>query len=321
MNVFIASAGRRTSLVLAFKQAVLPREGRVYAGDMDGLAPALYLADEAVRLPRISDPDYIETLLDLVERYRIRLLIPTLDTELLLFAQAREAFAERGCLALVSSPELIHITADKWDTGRVFEERGISVPPSWLPEGLDREALPENLFVKPRSGSASQHTYATHRGNLDVVLPRVPNPIIQQEIRAPELTVDALLGLDGTPLHYVPRLRIRTLGGESIQGVTVSDTELRDWLLQVLAVVSELGGIGPFTLQLFQTEDGLLLSEINPRFGGGVPLTFRAGGRYPEWLMQQLAGCPAAPRIGQYQVGLYMTRTYTEHFVEAPLWR
>src|SRR2546430_1478026 len=97
MNVFIASGGRRTSLVSAFNHAAHARGGSLHVGDIDGLAPALYLADHPVKSPRIQDPGYIPFLLNYVEREKIALLVPTLDTELELLAAARPAFSAVGC--------------------------------------------------------------------------------------------------------------------------------------------------------------------------------------------------------------------------------
>ena len=55
-TVLVAAAGRRTTLVRAFVEATAARGGRTIAGDVDPLAPALSLADDAVRLPRTSYP-------------------------------------------------------------------------------------------------------------------------------------------------------------------------------------------------------------------------------------------------------------------------
>jgi carbamoyl-phosphate synthase large subunit len=75
------------------------------------------------------------------------------------------------------------------------------------------------------------------------------------------------------------------------------------------------------TLQAFLTDEGPLLSEINPRFGGGFPLTLAAGGDYPEWIMQMLEGRCVPPRLGDYEVDLYMTRYHAELIGQKPLWR
>ena len=82
MNVLITSAGRRVSLLRAFQEQTAARNGGTFAGDQDPLAPALHLADDAFVLPPIEDPTYIDALLSIVKRRKIKLLVPTIDTEL-----------------------------------------------------------------------------------------------------------------------------------------------------------------------------------------------------------------------------------------------
>ena len=194
----------------------------------------------------------------------------------------------------------------------------IRTPRSWLPDGLEGVSLPDQLFIRPRDGSASQNAFRADREHLAARLPDVPNAIIQEYVDGREITIDALIDFDGNPIHYVPRLRVRTLAGESIQGVTIPDDDIRDWILKLLHAVAGLGGRGAMTLQAFLTARGPVFSEINPRFGGGFPLAQRAGGHYPEWLLQLLEGRPLKPRIGDYEKGLYMTRYYVEEFTRQP---
>src|SRR5690606_34121931 len=189
----------------------------------------------------------------------------TIDTELPLLAAASKTIHKVGCVVLISSRQFIDICNDKWLTVTVFGEHGVRVPLSWLPGTIDG-TLPEKLFVKPRAGSASQHTYAVDRSEVCNVIPMVPDPIIQERLEGQEITVDALLDLNGTPIHYVPRKRIRTVGGESIQGITIDDGEIRSWMTDVLRIAGELGARGPITIQFFDTPGGPVLSEINPRF-------------------------------------------------------
>lgn len=320
MNVLITSAGRRTTLLKHFQAACRAHGGKVLAGDMDPLAPALYLADRGFVLPAIGHGSYLDRLIDIVRREKIRLLVPTIDPELPFLAEHAEAIAEAGGLALISTRELTGITGDKWLTTTRLAEAGIEVPRSWLPDSMEPDTLPRDLFIKPRDGSASQHAYAIERDGLAVMLERVPNAIVQERLDGPEITIDALLDLDGRPLHYVPRRRVRTLAGESIQGVTIDDGNgLGDWLVRVLRAVAGFGGRGPMTLQAFLTARGPVLTEINPRFGGGFPLGHAAGGLYPEWLLRMVDGEHLEPRLGEYERGLYMTRFNTEHFTNRPI--
>ena len=321
MNVLVAAAGRRTSLVLAFVEAARHYGGRVLASDVDPLAPALFLADEALRTPRTDDPDYLPTLLDAVRREDVRLVVPTIDTDLPVFAANVAAFAALGCRVAISAESFVAITLDKYLTGVTFGATGLRVPAFWLPPITAVEALPARLFVKPRHGSASQNTHNVAREDLQSVLHFVPAPIVQEVLSGPEITVDALLDLEGQPIHYVPRRRIRTLGGESIQGITLEhEAALEAWIEEVLQLCSGFGAAGPLTIQAFLTSEGPVLSEINPRFGGGYPLGLAAGGQYPVWLMQMAEARQVEPRLGQYQAGLYMTRYYTELFTRTPRW-
>lgn len=320
MNVLVTCAGRRTSLLKEFAHAVHRRNGIVVAADVDGLAPAAILADRAVKMPLLHDSDYVARLAQIIVDLEINLVVPTIDTELTLLAANRDRLSQLGCFTLVSSEELVTILRDKFTMARVFSENTIRVPLSWIPDTIDVSVLPERLFIKPRDGSASKHVYRVHKNQLDAILPLVPNPMVQEEIEGLEITVDGLLDMKGRCVHYVPRVRAKTLAGESVESVTIDDEDLREWLLKVFEILGHMGGIGPMTVQAFLSKDGPVLLGINPRFGGGVPLTFAAGGHYPEWILQMLEGKHVPSKIGEYARGLWMTRYYVEVFRENPLW-
>ncbi|OPZ49708.1 MAG: carbamoyl phosphate synthase-like protein [Firmicutes bacterium ADurb.BinA052] len=320
MNVLITCAGRRTSLLSEFVKAARRREGIVAAADTDALAPAVMLADTAVRMPPLRDSSYISVLEGAIRDMHADLVVPTIDTELLLLATYKERLERNGCTVLVSASNLVEILRDKFVMASVFSRHGIRVPACWVPGSINASDLPDALFVKPRDGSASKHVYRLRRSQLDAVLPMVPSPMVQEEIQGPEITVDGLLDMAGRCVHYVPRRRVKTLAGESVQSVTIDDSDIREWLLAVFGILGSMGGIGPMTVQAFLTDDGPVLSEINPRFGGGVPLAFAAGGHYPEWILQMLGGEHVESRIGEYTKGLWMTRHHIEVFTERPLW-
>ena len=133
------------------------------------------------------------------------------------------------------------------------EVAGIATPASWVPSELTAATLPSRLFIKPRDGSASLHIYCVDRDHLPDFLPLVPNPMIQEVLQGTEITIDALIDFEGALLHYVPRVRLRTMAGESIQGRTISDSEIRDWLIECLDIAARMGARGPITLQAFLT--------------------------------------------------------------------
>lgn len=315
MNVLLTSAGRRTSLLRLFRSAA-EQGGQVWAGDTDPLAPTLQAADRSVVLPSIQAPSYLPTLLDHVDAHDIDLVVPLIDPDLLSLAEARSRFDDAGCQLLTSDPSLLDLAHDKWSTVQHFSERGFRTPASWLPEKSLPDEWTDPVFIKPRQGSASTNARRVDRDEAARVAASMESPLLQEVVDAPEVTVDALFDLSGRLLHYVPRLRLRTMAGESIQGRTLSDPDLDAWLRRLLREIGELGARGPITVQAFRTEPTPTLSEINPRFGGGFPLTHAAGGCYPEWILRMCRGASLTPRLGEYTAGLCMTRAYTEWFVE-----
>jgi carbamoyl-phosphate synthase large subunit len=316
----VTAAGRRTSLVTAFADEVHTRHGRVLAADVDPLAPALFLVDEAIQMPATGDPGYVSALFETVTRCGIGLLVPTIDPELPILARNRAALASIGCVAAVSDESFIAITSDKLATVSAFGARGVAVPLSWVP-GDHMTDIPDSVFVKPRQGSASQGARVATREELERIPLEISDPIIQEVLTGPEISIDALLDLEGRSIHYVPRQRLRTLAGESIEGVTLEhDRDLERWIESLLEICSSLGGAGPLCLQAFLTERGPVLSEINARFGGGFPLSLAAGGRYPGWLLDMMEGVRVPSRLGTYDAGLYMTRSHTEYFTTSLRW-
>ena len=87
---------------------------------------------------------------------------------------------------------------------------------------------------------------------------------------------------------------------------------------QAARLVETLGaGPGVITLQLFLTPDKKVkFIEINPRFGGGVPLSIKAGADFPKWILQECLGY--RPRINATGVkdGLIMLRYDSEVWLE-----
>ena len=93
MNILITSASREVTLVKKFQEAIKDN-GRVIAVDITSLAPALYFADDYVLVPKSEDTNFIETILRLCCEMEIKLLVPTRDEELPLFAAAKNDFKE-----------------------------------------------------------------------------------------------------------------------------------------------------------------------------------------------------------------------------------
>jgi carbamoyl-phosphate synthase large subunit len=122
-----------------------------------------------------------------------------------------------------------------------------------------------------------------------------------------------LADLDGRVINVVPRERIEVRAGEINKGRTVKEGKLIEYGKNI---VERLGGIGPIAIQCFVKGNAVKFIEINPRFGGGYPLSFAAGANYPELLIRMVLGEKVAPRLGEFEENLIMLRWEDAVFIK-----
>ena len=114
-RVLFTGIGRRVELIQAFREAalVLNKDLVIYGVDLTNTAPALVYCDFIRPIVSISDPNYIQNLLNICLNDHIDLLIPTIDTDLLVLSENKEKFENIGTKVLVSSHEMIKICRNK----------------------------------------------------------------------------------------------------------------------------------------------------------------------------------------------------------------
>ena len=89
----------------------------------------------------------------------------------------------------------------------------------------------------------------------------------------------------------VPRERLETRGGEISKGITRRGAVMT-LLRPALEKLRQARGCLTVQIFLSPNHDRLLGVEINPRFGGGYPLSHEAGAGFPqlmirEWLLSE----------------------------------
>ena len=130
MKIVFLGAGRRVELVQAFWQAalVLQKEITIYGEDISDSAPALAFCDRRFRIGRVEDSGYIDELLANAVKEQIDLIIPTIDTNLLILAENRARFEQCGVKVLISSEDMVAVCRDKNATAKFFRECGLNAP-------------------------------------------------------------------------------------------------------------------------------------------------------------------------------------------------
>ena len=292
MNVLIFSAGRRVELVECFRKAKqkLNISSNVIAADCSNTAPALYFADKKFILPKIYDENnYINSIINLCNKEKIALIVPTIDTELLLLSEQKKYIESRtDAKVLISNIEVIKICRDKILTQKYMEKNSFPVPRMYELSEVSEDSITLPLFIKPKSGSSSVNTFKVNSYTELITYSKIiDDPIIQEYIQGEEYTVDVFLNFESEVLSIVPRLRMATRSGEISKGRIVRDNEI---ISSVLDLMKKLRPIGHITVQLMKTLHGIKYIEINPRFGGGAPMSIQAGADSCEKLYRLLLG-------------------------------
>jgi len=310
VNILLTCVGRRVSLLEAFRKALadLGLQGRVYGADHSRLAAAFQRADGGFLVPAATEGEpYVEALEAICRSQRIALLVPLLDWELETLAAGRERFERAGTRALISSPRVVRICRDKLQTFTFLKTHGFDTP-----EVLSYEnalAGPFPLFMKPRYGSSAKDVHRIPDRDALQFNQRAAaeETVIQEFVDGQEHTVDVYAGLDGVPRVAVPRRRLKVRDGEVSKAVTVRHPEIIRRSMQLVEALEEC--VGVVTLQCFLAADGRVrFIEINPRFGGGVPLAMRAGTNFPRWLIEEHLGRRPDIDPDAWQDGLVMLR-------------
>lgn len=156
-----------------------------------------------------------------------------------------------------------------------------------------------NTFIKPRYSSSQNK----ENGEVECIQQRL--------VEGEEYSVDVFSDLNKQVISIIPRIRLKTISGESCVTKTVKNLSI----LNSAKMLSEsIGLIGHNTLQCFQSLNTLeepIWTDINARFGGASIVSIQAGCKSPEWYLKLINGEEVKPCIGEYVTGL-IGRSYSE---------
>lgn len=290
MKILFTSVGRRVELMQAFRKAAdeLGVQLTIIGADITESAPALFFCDETKIVCRIKEPEYIPQLLNICEKEKVDCLIPTIDTDLLLLAENKEKFETVGTKVLISAVDKVKLCRDKRYTADYFMSVGLKSP---VPvDDASKYVLGYPAFIKPKDGSSSIDAYKVRNAEeLKEYAKKVNDYIVQPFISGREFTIDIFCDYEGNPVYITPRERLAVRAGEVLKTrIHQDDTMIRE----MLALIEDYKPCGQITVQLIQDEvtGNNYYIEINPRFGGGAPLSIKAGADSAKAVIRMLNG-------------------------------
>lgn len=312
VNVLVSSGGRRIGLIECIREALIDNnvKGQVFATDSSLTAPAIHLADKAWQVPRCSDPRFSSTLLATAIKENVKLIVPTIDSELLFYAEHRDILKHNGIHVSISAPATVKICRNKVLTHQWLVENAFPTVRQSTPIDVQKKKhewkLP--LIVKPDDGSASKGVRIIRSfEELQVVSEMEDGLIVQELATGTEHTINVYVDEHGKCACAVPHQRLEVRSGEVSKAVTVKNRQM----MQLASAIAERlpGARGMLNIQCFRSSsDELKVIEINARVGGGYPVAHHAGARFTHWLIEELLGIPSTAIFDEWQDDLAMLR-------------
>ena len=298
MNILLSAVGRRSYLVKYFQKVVHPLGGRVYATNTTPDATGFLAADEARIVPPSASSEYVDAMVRLCKEWNVRLLFSLHDWDAPTLARARDAFAAVGTILVMGRPEVLATCLDKYKMVKIMERLGIRCPGTVLSikDALDRLSFP--MIVKPRWGQGSLGIFKVNAlDELDTafmfadrkarefasICPEIdqtqPQVVIQEFISAQEFGCDIVNDLSGSFRKAFVKRKFAMRSGETDAAESVDCGEIQEAAKRIAKWSAHLGCMD--SDWFFQDGGDPILTELNPRFGGGYPFTHCAGVNVP----------------------------------------
>lgn len=309
MNYLMLSVGRRGELLKDFRKSVEPGS-KIIATDLSPYAPALYFADKQYLVPRIDDPSYIDTVLDICKKEEIDAVTTFIDPEIELLAINRDKFSDLGVEVLAPYEETAKLCFDKYQMFTHLKKHGIPTVMTWgtleaFDEARKAGEVDFPVFVKPRTGSGSVGARRVYRYEiLAESMKEDPNLIIQELMDCEDLDADVYIDtITHEAVSAFSKRKIETRIGGASKTISFKDEKLFSFISEI---VKTLKFNGPVDMDFFCRDGQYYLSEVNPRFGGAYLHAYGAGVDFIKLIENNLRGKSNEPRFGDYEEGVVM---------------
>lgn len=273
--------------------------------------------DTFVKLPRATDPGYLDELSALAKAHKCVAIFHGSEPEMMVLSRSRSILEGEGIYTPVNPPSVLDVCQDKartmahlarhgFRTPKFLEVRDLAHLKSW-------DTLPAILKPSVGGGGSANVFIVQSREELltfsKYLLGVCECFILQEYLGTPdeEYTVGVLFGGDGALINSIAikrvinsALTIRTqvpnktgrpeFGSRLIISTGISQGHVADWPQVRSAcekIATSLSPIAPVNIQCRVVDGDVISFEINPRFSGTTSLRAMAGYNEPDTLVRR----------------------------------
>lgn len=309
-NLLFCSVGRRGRLLRNAKETI-GKTGKIVGTDLQSTAPALAFCDVRYTVPRITDPSYIDTLLNICKENDVKAITTLIDPEIEILGANADKFKAIGVLPLVPTGDSAKCCFNKYEMYKFATANGIRTPMTFHDWDEFKSALSDGLisfplFMKPVCGSGS---VGAHKVNTFEQAEADWNSgkhdyIIQELMTGGDLDADVYVdAISHKAVAAFSKRKIETRIGGASKTISYKDTKLFDFIRKICDVFTFTG---PLDMDFFIKDGEYYLSEVNPRFGGANLHAYGAGVDFFKLIVNNINGIENKDEIGNYDDDVLM---------------
>lgn len=316
------------------------RNIRIIGVDMGIDRTVLQLVDALYQVPRATDSNYVDRLIEICQKEKVDVVLPFMSVELLPLIDRKAEFEAIGTKVSVSDRYSVELTTNKYKFYAFLKEKGLPVPKFALVRTADELisacevcGYPNNaVCVKATELSGSRGIRIVQPGvsRFDILFGEKPNSFFtsmdellatlkEREAMPEMMAMEYLPGMEGSvdliaengKILYMA-YRESTVNLHSIPQVG----ELKDnpEAYEIAEkVIKALGFSGSADLDFKNDAEGHpVLMEINPRIAATMRIFKEGGVNLPYLRIKHLLG-EKLPEV-QIKYGVKMKRRYLEMF-------
>ena len=247
--------------------------------------------DEFEKGPKADDPHFISFIHDLIIKYKVDLVIPTVELEITQFMKHKKMFENLHTKFVLHDIDLYNILNDKSKTFNYFNGKIAQIPTIVGSDDLNYNNVIEKLsvpFILKKSISSGSQGVVTINDQKDFEYWKykfADGFICQKKIRGQEYTISVFGIQTGKYVNMIVFSRTLingvTMGAECVE----PDNKIIEYIDKICEIMSP---IGPTNIQLIkdQESDRYLLLEVNARISASTSIRYKLGVNEPDMCIE-----------------------------------
>lgn len=307
MRILITAGGTATAwhIINVLKNYFIDIEVVVTDTNPRHLVHSSIMANYFEQVPAIIEKDYYVGMLELMQKYKVQIIIPIIDFDLLHFPCDNIDLINLGIKSTAPDMQTCKDIANKEKMAITVEKHGINVPKMYNIDDISDE---QEYFIKPKFGFGSRGSELITGNEINVK--KVKDMVIQEVCSRPEITVEIFSY--NNFISTVCRERIETKSGVCTKARIFYDEEFNEKILKIAKFVKL--PVASCIQFMKNSNYEWCLTDFNLRLGAGTALSSAVGFELTKAAIACWMGKPeiASKFLKKPNIDRFVVRTFNE---------